>query len=141
MNTVDHILHKLLFRSTESSSVRDVENTVVGLSMLSVDTSDLDEVFVGDGVELVLVVRELGEFDVYGSSEGSTKVSRARGDITEMVVLGELALFFDGLSGSAESVEDLLDSGSLLHGDDSELILFIYPDKERFSFIVEDTTT
>jgi hypothetical protein len=58
-----------------------------------------------------------------------------------MIVFGELA---DGLNlscGSAESIEDLLDTGSLLHGDDSELILLVDPDEESLGNIVEDTST
>ena len=39
-----------------------------------------------------------------------------------------------------QSFEYTSDITALLHGDDSELILFIDPDKECFSFIVEDTT-
>ena len=140
MDTVDHVLDELLLGSTKSPSVGDVEHTIVGLGVLTVDTSDLDEVLVSDGVELVLVVHELGELDVDGGSEGGTEVGGARGDVTEMLVLGELALLLNGLSGSAESVEDLLDASTLLHGDDSELILLVDPDKEGLGFVVEDTS-
>jgi hypothetical protein len=53
----------------------------------------------------------------------------------------ELADSLDVSSGSAESVEDLEDTSSLLHGDDSKLILLIAPDVERFFFVHEDTSS
>ena len=39
-----------------------------------------------------------------------------------------------------QSFEYTLDITTLLHGDDSKLILFIDPDKECFGCVVEDTT-
>ena len=58
-----------------------------------------------------------------------------------MVVSSELAHSLDVVGGSAESVEDLLDTGSLLHGDDSKLILLVDPDEERLGLVVEDTSS
>jgi hypothetical protein len=62
--TIIHILHEIDFRTTESPLVRDVINVVISLCVLSVGTSDLDVVLVGDGLEFVLLVSELGELDV-----------------------------------------------------------------------------
>ena len=45
--------------------------------MLTVDASDLDVVLVGDLLELVPFLGELGESDVNGGSEGSAEVSWA----------------------------------------------------------------
>ena len=39
-----------------------------------------------------------------------------------------------------QSFEYTLDITTLLHGDDSKLILFVDPDKECFGCVVEDTT-
>ena len=57
-----------------------------------------------------------------------------------MVVMSKLADSFDFGSSSAESVENLNDTGSLLHGDDSKLILFVDPDEEGLGVVVEDTS-
>merc|ERR1719223_1206255 len=57
-----------------------------------------------------------------------------------MLILGELADSLDGLAGSAESVEDTLDVGTVLHGDDSKLILLVDPDDERLGGVVENTS-
>ena len=45
------------------------------------------------------------------------------------------------MGGSGESAEDSLDISSVLHRDNSELILLIDPDQESLGVIVEDTTT
>jgi len=109
--------------------------------MLSMDASDLDIVISGDLVESLLVLHKLGELDVHGGSQGGTKVGWARSDVTEMVIMGELADFLNGCSSSAKSVEDSLDVGAWLHGNDSQLIFFIDPDKECLFIVVEDTSS
>lgn len=58
-----------------------------------------------------------------------------------MVIMCEIANLLDSLCGSAESIEDRLDVGSVLHGDDSQLILLINPDKEGFGIVVENTSS
>jgi len=57
-----------------------------------------------------------------------------------MVISGEFSNFLDGRCSSAKSVEDLGDTSTLLHGDDSELILFVNPDEESLGIVVEDTS-
>ena len=76
-DTVDHVLDELLLGSSESSSVGDVEDSVISFSVLSVDSSDLDEELIGNGVELGLVLGKLWELDVNGSSQGSSEVGWA----------------------------------------------------------------
>lgn len=131
----------MLLGSAESSSVGDIINSVIGLRVLTVDTSNLDEVFIGNLLVLSLLLSELWKADMDGSSEGGTEIGWARGDVTEMLIMREFADSLDMSSGSAESVEDLEDTSSLLHGDDSELILLIAPDVERFIFVHEDTSS
>jgi len=77
MNTIDHILDKLFLGFTESSSVGNIEDSVISFGVLSVDTSDLHLVFVSNFVESFLVLLELWERDMDGSSHGGTKVGWA----------------------------------------------------------------
>jgi hypothetical protein len=134
-------LNKCFLRTSESSLVGDIISSVIGLRVLTVDTSDLDVILIGDLLEFILLLSEFWKLNMDGSSEGGTEVSWARGDVTEMFVVRELADSLDVSSGSAESVEDLEDTSSLLHGDDSKLILLIAPDVERFFFVHEDTSS
>jgi hypothetical protein len=142
VNTVYHILNKFFLGFTKSSSVGDIENTVVGLGVLSMDTSDLDLEFVSNFVELILLCHKLWKLDVNGGSHGGTKVGWARGDVTKMLIMGEFNI--SGLemsNGSAESIENFNDTSSILHGNDSELILFVDPDEESLGIIMEDTSS
>jgi hypothetical protein len=76
---------------------------------------------------------------VDGSAEAGSKVSGARGDVAEVVVLSELSLLLDASDTSGQSLEDLSNIGARLHGDDSELILLVHPHKESLVVVVEDT--
>ena len=57
-----------------------------------------------------------------------------------MLVISKLGLLFDFSSCNGKSFKDLADVGALLHGDDSELIFFVDPDKECLVVVMEDTT-
>merc|ERR1712110_62262 len=87
-----------------------------------------------------------GEVDVDGCSHASSKIGWARVNITELFGQLEVLAGFSlngvlySLNTSGQSFENTLDITSLLHGNDSELILFINPDKECFGFVVEDST-
>ena len=105
------------------------------------DTSDLDEVLGGDALELLLLLHELWKLDVDGGSESGSEIGWARGDVTKMLIVRELADGLDVSGGSAESVEDFEDTSSWLHRDDSELILFVDPDEESLGVVVEDTSS
>jgi len=141
VDTVDHILNEACFTETESSLVGNIVGSVIGFGVLSVDSSDLYVVFVSNFVEFCLVLGEFWKFDMNGSSHCGTEVSWARSDISEMVIVSEFGDLLNGLSSSAESIKDLFDSSSFLHGDDSKLIFFIDPNEESFINIVEDTST
>jgi len=69
--------------------------------VLTVNTSNLDEVLVGDLVEQGLVLHELGQLDVHRGSKGGTEVCGAGSNVTKVFVVGELALLLDLSCGSA----------------------------------------
>jgi hypothetical protein len=106
-----------------------------------VDTSDLHVPLVGNFLESLFVSRKLWQLDVHGSSQSSSQVSWARSDVTQVVVMSELGYSFDVVGSVGKSSEDFSDSRSLLHGDDSELVLFVDPDEESFGIIVENTSS
>ena len=94
-------MDEVLLGETESSSVGDVVGAVVGLGVLTVDTSDLHVVFLSNSLESCLVLRKLGESDVDGSTECGTEVGGARGNVTKVVVVGKLGDLFDSAGSAA----------------------------------------
>jgi len=58
-----------------------------------------------------------------------------------MSIVSEFADGLDVSGGSGKSIENLSDSSSWLHGDDSELIFFVNPNEESLLVIMEDTST
>ena len=58
-----------------------------------------------------------------------------------MVVVSKLDIScLEVSNSSAESVENWDDTGVLLHGNDSELILLVDPDQEGLVVVVEDSS-
>ena len=53
----------------------------------------------------------------------------------------ELSYFLNMSTSSAQSIKDSLEVSTILHGDDSQLILFVDPDKEGLFFVMEDTSS
>ena len=141
LDTVVHILHEIDLRSSESSLVGDVENSIVSFGMFTMNTSDLNIILVSDGIELSLVLSQKRKLDMDRGSQGSTKVGWAGGDVSEMVVVGKLGNLLDGGCGLGKSGEDGKDVGTFLHGDDSQLILLVNPDEESLVFVVENTSS
>jgi len=70
-------LDEVSLRAAESALVGDVIGGISRFRVLTVDTSDLDVVLVGDGLELVPLLGKLGKLDVDGSSESGSEVGGA----------------------------------------------------------------
>ena len=140
LDTVVHVLDEIDLGAAESAEVGDVKDAIISLGVLTVGTADLDVVLVSDSLELVLLLGELGELDVHGSAHASAEVGGARGNVTKMLVVGELGLLLNLGSSDGEALEDLTDVGARLHGDDAELILLVNPDEESLGVVVEDAT-
>ena len=140
LDTIVHILNKVLLRATESTAVRDIEDAIAGIGVLTAGSTDLDVVLSSDCLELLHAGTELGKVDVDGGTEGGTKVGWAGSDVTQVVVVGETGVSLNDAGGSGESLEDGADVSSRLHGDNTELILFVDPDEEGLVVVVEDTS-
>jgi hypothetical protein len=133
-------LNKRSLAETKTSLVGDVVDVVVCLGVLTVGTSDLDVEFVSDSLELSFLFSELGQVNMNRCSEASTAVSGACSDVAEMSVILELEGAFKGSRPSDKSLEDLEERSSLLHRNDSELVLFINPHEEGLALVVENTS-
>ena len=108
--------------------------------MLTTGSTDLDVVLVSDTLELWPVIHEILQADVNGGTKGCSEVGRAGCDVTKMAVVSELSSGLNCGGGAAETLEDGTDVGTLLHGNDTELILLINPDEEGLGVVVEDTS-
>jgi hypothetical protein len=92
------------------------------------------------------VLGPAGQVNVDGGTHASAQVGGAGVDVAELggeqEVLARLSLdgVADSLDASGETLEDTLDVSTLLHGDDTELILLVDPDQEGLVGVVEDTT-
>ena len=58
-----------------------------------------------------------------------------------MLIVGELGLRLNLGGSDGESLEDLADVRSLLHRDDTELVLLVHPHEERLGVVVEDAAS
>jgi hypothetical protein len=58
-----------------------------------------------------------------------------------MIIVSKFGFFLDCGSSNSKSGENSTNISSLLHGDDSKLILFVDPDKESLFLVVENTST
>ena len=133
-------MDEVLLRTAKSAPVGDIEDAVRGVGVFTAGATDLDVVLGSDTLESRHVLHELLQADVDRSAKGCSEVGRARGDITKMTVVSELGSGLNLVSSTAETLEDGTDVGTLLHGDNTELILFINPDEEGLGVIVEDTS-
>ena len=58
-----------------------------------------------------------------------------------MLIVSETGLLLNLCCSNGESLENLADVGTLLHGDDTKLVLLIHPDEEGLCVVVEDPTS
>jgi len=141
LDTVVHVLDEIDLRATKSSLVGNVIDVISGFGVLSVDASNLDVELVSDGLECWHLNSKLRELNMDRSSKGSSKVGGARSDVTEAFVMSESGNLLNLRGSNGKSRENGSDVSTLLHRDDSKLVLFIDPDEEGFLVVVEDTSS
>merc|ERR1719295_1799715 len=149
VDSINHLLDQLNLGVSEPVLVGDV----IGVSGLAARLSTS-----ATGLQVKLLATSLqpvntGLFgpalkvNVDRGPHASTKVGGAGVDVAEPLikteVLSRLLLYrlLDSLNTLGKPGEDLLHISSLLHGDDTELILLVDPDEESLLPVVEDSTT
>jgi len=147
VDTINHGLNKLDLGVAQTVLVGNVVSVSSLAARFAAGTTGLDIEFLAPLLELVnAVLGPSWEIDVDGSSHASAQVGWARVDVTKLgrnlEVLARLSLdgVLDSLDASGQSLENALDVTALLHGDDTELILLVDPDKEGLGLVVEDAT-
>jgi len=140
-HTVVHILDEVLLGAAQSALVGDVVDVVVGFGVFTVSTTNLHVELIGDSLEVSLVLSKQWQVDVHGGAKCGTQVGWAGGDVSKVRGVGELGNLLNLVGCTGKSAEHGTDVGTLLHRDNSELVLFIDPHKEGLGIVVEDTTT
>jgi len=147
IDTINHGLDELDLRVTKTMFV----GNVIGVSSLATrfttGTTGLQVKGLTPGLQAInAVLGPAGQVNVDGGTHASAQVGGARVNVTELggeqEVLARFSLdgVTDSLDASGETLEDSLDITSLLHGDNTELILLVDPDQEGLVGVVEDTT-
>lgn len=147
VDTVNHDLDQLNFGKSKTMLVGDVIGATSLATGFSAGSTGLDGEFLAPGLELLnRLLGPSGEVTMDGSTHASSQVGGARVDISVLVVEHESLArllhdtFTDGSDTAGKALKDSLDITTLLHGDDTELILLIDPQKEGLGGIVEDST-
>jgi len=147
VDTINHALDEFNLRVAKTMLVGDVVGHTGLATRFTAGTTGLNlELFTSLLEGFKTFLGPAGQVNVDGSPHAGAKVGGAGVDVAVLGVkheaLAALGLdgVTDGLDTAGKTFEDTLDITTLLHGDDSELILFIDPDEERLLGVVEDTT-
>merc|ERR1712038_1540765 len=147
VDSINHLLDKLNLRVPEPVLVGDVISVTGLATRLSAGSTGLQLQFLTSGLQCINAeVSPSRKVNMDRGSHTSTQVGGARVNVTILGIQAEVLsrLFLDRVSNSLDtsckSLKDTLDISTLLHGDNSELILLIDPDKEGLGIIVEDTS-
>jgi hypothetical protein len=147
VDTVNHDLDQLNLGVSKTMLVGDVIGATSLATGFSAGSTGLDSEFLTPGLELVdSLLGPSREVTMDGSAHASSQVGGARVDISVLLVKHEslagllLDAFTDGSDTAGKALKDSLDITTLLHGDNTELILLIDPEKEGLGGIVEDST-
>jgi len=147
VDSVNHGLDKLDLGVSQSVLVGDVISVSGLATRFTTGATGLDSEFLAPLLQSwETLLGPSGEVNVDRGPHASTQVGGAGVDVAELLrqleVLARLSLdtVLDSLDATGQPLEDTLDITTLLHGDDTGLILLIDPDQEGLSLIVEDAT-
>jgi len=147
VDTINHGLDEGDFRVAQAMLVGNVVSVASLSARLTAGSTGLNSQFFAPGLQgLQALLGPAGQVNVDGGPHASAQVGWAGVDVAKLggnlEVLARLSLdrVLDSLDATCQSLEDALDVTTLLHGDDTELILLVDPDKEGLGGVVEDAT-
>merc|ERR1719471_1532228 len=148
VDAVNHLLDKLDLRVSEPVLVGDVIGESSLATRLSTGSTGLQLQLLATSLQLLnAMLGPAGQVNVDGGPHASAQVGGAGVDVAEPLIQAEvlagllLHRVLHSLDALGKPLKDLLHIASHLHGDDTELILLVHPDKESLFFVVEDTTS
>merc|ERR1719270_2218497 len=146
--TINHLLHKFNLRVPKSVLVGNVISVSSLSTRLTTSSTGLKVKFFTSCLKFVnTMLSPSRKINMDRCSHTSSKIGWTGVNVTILGIKAEvLSRFFldrvsHSLDTSSKSLKNTLDIPTLLHGDDSKLILFIDPNEEGLGSIVEDTTT
>jgi len=146
VDTINHGLDELDLRVAKTVLVGNVIGVTSLTARLAAGTTGLEREGLAPLLQFVNgILGPAGKVNVDGGTHASAQVGGAGVDVAELggeqEVLARLSLdgVTDGSNTTGKTLEDTLDVTTLLHGDDTELILLVDPDKEGLVGVVEDT--
>jgi len=95
----------------------------------------------GNLFQLGFIGCELRQSDMDRRPDGGAEIGWTESQISKTIIARKWKLRLNGLHCLHETSEDLLEISALLHGDDSQMVLFIAPDEEGLLIVMEDSTT
>jgi len=148
VHTINHLLDELNLGVSEPVLVGDVVGVSGLATRLSTGATGLQVKLLATSLELVnTVLGPARQVNVDRGPHASTKVGGAGVDVaillvkTEVLTSLSLHRVLDSLDTLGQSAEHFPNVSSLLHGDNTELILLVDPDEESLLCVVEDTTS
>merc|ERR1719397_1215747 len=149
VDAINHLLDELNLGVSKPVLVGDVVGVSGLATRLSTGSTGLQVKFLATSLQPVNtgLFSPALKVNVNRCPHASAKVGWAGVDIAVLLVQTEVLarLLLDGLLDGLDTLgkpgEDLLHISSLLHGDDTELILLVDPDEEGLLPVVEDATT
>ena len=98
--------------------------------------ADLNVVLIGNALEPRPIFHQVRQADVDGGSHRRAKVRRARRDVPQVIVVGELGHGLNVLGSTSKPLKDGSNISTGLHRDDAQLVLLVHPDEESLRVVV-----
>lgn len=139
-DSILHLLNGLVLSESHAALVGDIVDTAFSLGVFTTGTANLEVVLAGDLIKLSLVGSQLGNLNVHGRTDGGSKVGGAESQETETIVVTERNLRLNLRNSADHTAVNFSQITSHLHGNNTEMVLLIAPDKEGLLIVVVDTT-
>ena len=94
-NTIVHVLDQVSFRSSKSPFVWNIKNSIICFCMFSVDSSNLDIIFICNLIKLNFIFWKIWKFDMDRCSEGSSQICWAWCYVAKVIIMSKFSNFFN----------------------------------------------
>merc|ERR1712121_430127 len=144
-HSIDHQLNQLSLRLAQTSQVGKVIGGVFRQRRFTAGSA-LAKLEGSQDVVKALVLLEVDEAQMHGAAHHGAEVGGACADVAQALVVHEgvapgFHQILDLSHTASEAAEHSLHVSTLLHGDDTDVILLVHPDKEVLVVVVPDATT